>query len=92
MMSIDSFPWQRAHPALVLPAHAPLRRAASAALHVASRALQGLALRLSQAAPAQPAQGGLPPLLEFHAEAGAPEGALFVDGHLVAHLNGVRRL
>ena len=31
-------------------------------------------------------------LLEFYAEAGAPEGALYVDGQLVAQLEGVRRL
>ena len=30
--------------------------------------------------------------LEFYAEAGAPEGALYVDGQLVAQLDGVRRL
>jgi hypothetical protein len=32
------------------------------------------------------------PRFEFHAEAGAPEGALYVDGHLVGWLSGVRRL
>jgi hypothetical protein len=32
------------------------------------------------------------PQLEFHAEAGAPEGALYVDGKLVGWLPGVRRL
>jgi len=30
--------------------------------------------------------------LEFYAEAGAPEGTLYVDGQLVAQLDGVRRL
>lgn len=30
--------------------------------------------------------------LEFYAEAGAPEGALYVDGRLTAQLEGVRRL
>lgn len=30
--------------------------------------------------------------LEFYAEAGAPEGALYVDGQLVAQLDGIRRL
>ena len=30
--------------------------------------------------------------LEFYAEAGAPEGALYADGQLVAQLDGVRRL
>lgn len=30
--------------------------------------------------------------LEFYAEAGAPEGALYVDGQLVAQLDGIKRL
>ncbi|RZL29757.1 MAG: hypothetical protein EOP35_24990 [Rubrivivax sp.] len=30
--------------------------------------------------------------LEFYAEAGAPEGALYVDGQLFAQLDGIRRL
>ncbi|CAM4142659.1 hypothetical protein [Roseateles saccharophilus] len=30
--------------------------------------------------------------LEFYAEAGAPEGALYIDGELGARLEGVRRL
>jgi hypothetical protein len=32
------------------------------------------------------------PVLEFHAEAGAPEGALYVNGQLVGHVLGVTRL
>jgi hypothetical protein len=30
--------------------------------------------------------------LEFYAEASAPEGALYVDGRLIAQLDGIRRL
>lgn len=30
--------------------------------------------------------------LEFYAEAGAPEGALYVDGQLAAQLEGIKRL
>jgi len=30
--------------------------------------------------------------LEFYAEAGAPEGSLYIDGVLTAQLDGVRRL
>ena len=30
--------------------------------------------------------------LEFYAEAGAPEGALYADGQLIAQLDGVHRL
>lgn len=33
-----------------------------------------------------------PQVLEFYAEAGAPEGALYVDGDLVGYLPGVTRL
>jgi hypothetical protein len=32
------------------------------------------------------------PRLEYHAEAGAPEGALYLDGQLVGWLPGVQRL
>ena len=32
------------------------------------------------------------PQLEFYAEAGAPEGALYLDGKLVGWVRGVRRL
>lgn len=32
------------------------------------------------------------PVVEFHLEAGAPEGALYVDGKLVGTLVGVQRL
>ncbi|MFN3861262.1 MAG: hypothetical protein ACK4R2_07310 [Roseateles sp.] len=30
--------------------------------------------------------------LEFYAEAGAPEGALYAEGDLIAHLDDVQRL
>ena len=33
-----------------------------------------------------------PASFQFHAEAGAPEGALYVNGQLVGHLTGVTRL
>ncbi len=65
----------------------PTRRAAAALLHGASLALSALARRLV-AVQARRAE----PLLEFHAEAGAPEGALYVDGQLVGYVTGVRRL
>ena len=32
------------------------------------------------------------PELEFYAESGAPEGALYVDGELVGYLPGITRL
>lgn len=64
------------------------RRAAAAVLRAASAALARLARRL--AAPRRPLRG--PAHIEFYAEAGAPEGALFLDGELVGWLPGVHRL
>jgi hypothetical protein len=57
-------------------------------LRAASRLLDGLAARLDWV-PHAPA---VEPVLEFHADAGAPEGALYVNGVLVGHLTGVSRL
>ena len=67
-----------------------LRRAAAAALHAASTALANLARRLTvvEYAPHR-AQAACLPEVEFHAfhsDAGAPEGALYVDGELVGYL------
>lgn len=64
------------------------RRLVAALLRAASRTLDALAMRLCLAPPAP----GVEPMLEFHAEAGAPEGALYVDGLLVGHVIGVNRL
>lgn len=65
------------------------RRVAALALRRASSVLSRLALRV--AGPPRHAGRG-EPLLEFCAEAGAPEGALYVDGVLVGSLPGVSRL
>jgi hypothetical protein len=62
---------------------------AAAALRGTSAALARLARRL--AAPADVVGHG-DPRLEFYAEAGAPEGALYLDGRLVGWLPGVTRL
>lgn len=64
------------------------RRAAVTALRSAGVLLGRLArrLHLSEREPAGE------PVLEFYAQAGAPEGALYVDGRLVATLQGVHRL
>jgi hypothetical protein len=79
-----------AHPGLAARRPA-LRQAAAVALQVASQLLSQLARQLA-ATPAQPRPGASAPVIEFHAEAGAPEGALYVDGQLVAHLPGISRL
>jgi hypothetical protein len=70
------------------PATPRLRDVAAALLRAASRTLDSLAVRLAaHEAPAEHTAD-----LEFHADAGAPEGALYVNGQLVAYLPGVNRL
>ncbi len=88
MTSLKPLPWRpvEARP----PWTSPLRRAAAASLRSASAALAHLALRLS-APPARPVEP-LAPVLEFYADAGAPEGALYMDGKLVGWVPGVKRL
>ena len=69
----------------------PQQRARSLAatlLRAASRTLERLAIRLAW----QPLAPSIEPVLEFHAEAGAPEGALYVNGQLVGRVLGVTRL
>jgi hypothetical protein len=61
---------------------------ASALLHAGSRLLDSLAKRLAVAPRATPGDR----VIEYHADAGAPEGALYVDGQLVGHVMGVTRL
>jgi hypothetical protein len=71
------------------PAPSRGRALATLLLRAASAGLERIALRLARA-DLRPAPGE--PIIEFHAEAGAPEGALYVDGHLVGHVVGVNRL
>lgn len=73
---------------LAAPRGRSLRRLAAWALRRASVLLAAVARRLRTIdAPAHHE-----PLLEFYAEAGAPEGALYVDGQRVGTLPGVTRL
>ena len=69
------------------PARARRRALAASTLRALALALARLAKRLSRPAPA-----AAEPMYEFHAEAGAPEGALYVNGKLVGTLPGVTRL
>ncbi|NDY92689.1 hypothetical protein G3A44_15975 [Ideonella sp. TBM-1] len=71
------------------PAPRPWRHRTARALRALARHLLRIAHRLG-AAPARTAPLA-PPQVEFHAEAGAPEGALYVDGRLVGYLD-TRRL
>ena len=67
-----------------------LRHVAAVALRSASAGLERMARQL--AAPPPSRLDARSPQVEFHAEAGALEGALYVDGQLVARLPGVSRL
>ena len=71
------------------PAHEAILRFAASSLRSASAALARLSRRLARPAGrmAHPV-----PQLEFYAEAGAPEGALYLDGQLVGWVSGVQRL
>ena len=66
------------------------RLVAAAVLYGASVGLERVASRLVPVA--APRGDAALPQVEFHAEAGALEGALYVDGQLVGLLPGVSRL
>lgn len=70
--------------------HRP-RRAAAWALRRSALVMARWSRRLTLARHAPVAAASLP-VLEFHAEAGAPEGALYVDGVLFGHVEGITRL
>jgi hypothetical protein len=57
-------------------------------LRGASRALDALAHKLALVDEPDPVE----PMLEYHGDAAAPEGALYVNGVLVGRLLGVNRL
>ncbi len=86
--------FQSLHPGS-LPYHAPhgssVRRPLAALLRGASLALARLSRALS-AAERSRSRTRSDVVLEFYAEAGAPEGALYVNGELVGYLPGVTRL
>ena len=84
MSSLKEVRWGK-HPAPLAEAG---RRLAAALLQSASALLARLAVGLAS----EPAPAVSDPRFEFHAEAGAPEGALYVDGRFVGWLPGVSRL
>jgi hypothetical protein len=71
------------------PFHDAARRLAAAGLRRASAALARLSRRLGRRVASTPHPD---PRLEFYAEAGAPEGALYLDGKLVGWVPGLKRL
>ena len=78
-----------------LPYFAPrgpsVRRLLAGILRAVSHSLAQLARALSAAERARDRARG-EPAYEFYAEAGAPEGALYVNGELVGYVPGVTRL
>ena len=64
---------------------------AARALEATSRLLGRLATRLTTTAARQPPPEWAP-MLEFYADASAPEGALYLNGEYVGTLHGVTRL
>ncbi len=78
------FPWQGR-----LPVSHGGRALVAALLRRTSAALAHLASSVAGTTSHGPARE---PLFEFYAEAGAPEGALYVDGDLVGVVTGVSRL
>lgn len=84
---------------LGLPSLGPAGRVAtgSFARELSARGLWWASVVLARlagsiAAPAGAQVCAREPVVEFHWEAGAPEGALYVDGKLIGTLPGVRRL
>ena len=78
-----------------LPHYAPrgpsVRRLLAGILRSASHSLAQLSRALSATERARkPTRGEM--VYEFYAEAGAPEGALYVDGKLIGFVPGVTRL
>jgi hypothetical protein len=71
------------------PVHEAALRMAAVGLRSASALLARWSRRLAQPAPRV---RSAVPQLEFYAEAGAPEGALYFDGKLVGWIRGVQRL
>ena len=83
-MTTKHLPWSDAS-----PDNRPVREVLAALLHASGAALNSLAVHLLRV---QAATQAVEPVLEFYAEAGAPEGALYVNGQLVGHVRGVTRL
>ena len=83
---IKSLPWSY-HPAEHAVEHR-LRHAVAAVLRGASRILSRLARRIASEKVRDAEIGHL----EFYAEAGAPEGAIYADGLLVGYVAGLKRL
>ena len=86
---IKSLPWN--HPPAEYAFERSLRLGAASALRGVSAMLTRLARRIASAE-VRSQRKAVADHLEFYAEAGAPEGALYADGVLIGYLSGVKRL
>jgi hypothetical protein len=76
----------------VFVAQRNMRSGLATMLRAASRMLDALAARLTAHQASADTEMPVERMLEFHADAAAPEGALYVNGQLVGRLLGVSRL
>lgn len=80
-------------PYLPAPPGLAVLRSARRAIAIALRRLSDALDKFAVLVAASPVPAHAPePVLEFYAEAGAPEGALYLDGVRVGTLDGVSRL
>ncbi len=77
---------------LVRPLSAAALHLLAALLRAASDVLTRVATRVAAAEAAVPASAHTVEFHSLYGEAGAPEGALYVDGKLVGTIRGVTRL
>ncbi len=76
-----------------LEAPRPAREAATRLVAIGLRSASAALARLSRKLAIPVGRVARPaPQLEFYTEAGAPEGALYLDGQLVGFVSGVQRL
>ncbi|MFZ2989808.1 hypothetical protein [Ideonella sp.] len=69
-----------------------IRLALAAVLRRSSAALARLARRIHRRPPSERCNAADLPKIEYHADAAAPEGALYVNGEFVGTLSGITRL
>ena len=90
METTKTFGWAATHAAH--PPGAALLHLLAAVLRAASDAVDRLAVRLSASRSAVAPEARVVEFHPIYRDAGAPEGALYVDGKLVGVISGVTRL
>lgn len=88
---VKNMPWTY-RPYVETPRARTPRLVAAVLLRFASAMLARMARQLAAAERKRQDRVVRATVMEFYAEAGAPEGALYADGLLVGYLTGVKRL